>query len=225
VHGSFVVAVTLIYIGIGMYGQSSAQARDSARGYRALHRSGVAPRRQPRWQHVGDKRELPRGSVGVLAHVQAGCFQLRAQASTRHPRRGAEVSMGGAPLVIQTRRVRRNDDESLNARGRTRTGTGFPPRDFRTTTTFVAARRSRICGLDFTFAMPHVSQRFRQGPSSLYTFLFEAPRDDLGTPEQIRVPSNSLLEKTVAHSETERTPAQGLARYCSHPNVMLFHRL
>jgi hypothetical protein len=66
------------------------------------------------------------------------------------------------------------------ARGRTRTGMGLPPRDFRTTTAFTAAQppRSaiaappRICGLDFTFTLPRDLQvaQFRRGPSSLYTF-------------------------------------------------------
>ena len=58
--------------------------------------------------------------------------------------------------------------------GRNRTGTGFPPRDFRTTAAFAAACQGPcICGLDFTFAIPCRSRpaRIRQGPSSLYTFL------------------------------------------------------
>ena len=50
----------------------------------------------------------------------------------------------------------------------------------------------RIWSLDFIFALSR--QRFRQGPSSLYTFL------DPGAIE-------------------------GLARYCSHPDVLLFHRI
>ena len=57
-------------------------------------------------------------------------------------------------------------------------------------------RPPRIWGLDFTFTVPrhdHAS-RFRQGPSSLYTFR-AAPRP------------------------------LGLARYCSHRDVLLVHRL
>jgi len=38
------------------------------------------------------------------------------------------------------------------------------------------ARSTCICGLDFTFAIPHAlaPRRIRQGPSSLYTFSGEA---------------------------------------------------
>ena len=60
--------------------------------------------------------------------------------------------------------------------------------------------RACIRGLDFTFALPGaaiVRSRIRQGPSSLYTFPGRARKD--------------------SH--------QGLARYCSHPDVLLFHRL
>ena len=51
---------------------------------------------------------------------------------------------------------------------------GLPPRDFLTRYGFRRyAVLGRIWSLDFTFAMPRVTStaRFRQGPSSLYTFI------------------------------------------------------
>src|SRR5688572_2372508 len=60
---------------------------------------------------------------------------------------------------------------TVHARGRTRTGTGFPPRDFRTRYNFRCCALGRIWSLDFLFTVPRVSgTRFRRGPSSLYTF-------------------------------------------------------
>jgi len=58
----------------------------------------------------------------------------------------------------------------------------------------MTAAPPRICGLDFTFTLPHgrEARRFRRGPSSLYTF---------------------------------REDTRGLARYCSHPDVLLVHRI
>ena len=61
------------------------------------------------------------------------------------------------------------------ARGRSRTGMGLPPRDFLTRYGFRRyARSERIWSLDFTFAMSLLFSAlsdFRQGPSSLYTFI------------------------------------------------------
>src|SRR5215468_4364980 len=58
--------------------------------------------------------------------------------------------------------------------GRNRTGTGFPPRDFRTTAAFAAARQ-RHAFVVWTLPLPSRKRssrtRIRQGPSSLYTFL------------------------------------------------------
>jgi len=39
------------------------------------------------------------------------------------------------------------------AQGRNRTGTVFPPRDFRTTTAFTATLLKTLCGLDFLFTI------------------------------------------------------------------------
>jgi len=74
---------------------------------------------------------------------------------------------------------------------------GFPRGIFVLTTAFAAARvRARIWSLDFTFALSR-GARVRQGPSSLYTFN-----------------AGSLVASR-----------RGLARYCSHRYVLLFHRL
>jgi len=54
------------------------------------------------------------------------------------------------------------------ARGRTRTGTVLPPRDFHTRYGFRRRAGWRLWGLDFIFAM--APWRGRQEPSSLYTF-------------------------------------------------------
>ena len=58
--------------------------------------------------------------------------------------------------------------------GRNRTGTGFPPRDFRTTAAFAAAWQ-RHAFVVWTLPLPSRARssraRIRQGPSSLYTFL------------------------------------------------------
>jgi hypothetical protein len=63
------------------------------------------------------------------------------------------------------------------------------------------ARRKRIWGLDFTFTVPRAANaRVRRGPSSLYTF-----------PMALR-------------AEAQAAPA-GLARYCSHRDVLLVYRL
>ena len=63
------------------------------------------------------------------------------------------------------------------------------------------AQCARIWSLDFTFAisMPRW-HRLRQGPSSLYTFPIHPHGRKAGR-------------------------AAGLARYCSHRNVLLFHRI
>ncbi len=53
------------------------------------------------------------------------------------------------------------------ARGRTRTGTVLPPRDFHTHHSF-HCHAGALWGLDFIFAV--APQRYRQEPSSLYTF-------------------------------------------------------
>jgi hypothetical protein len=87
--------------------------------------------------------------------------------------------------------------------GRTRTGTGFPPRDFRTTTTFAAACQACICGLDFTFALPQARSaraRVRQGPSSLYTF---PDRKRAGLSSVLQAP----LRATGSPTLTPFTPA------------------
>ena len=75
-----------------------------------------------------------------------------------------------------------------------------------------------ICGLDFTFAIPcahPACTRLRQGPSSLYTF----PGPEHET-HQVRSQSVTRLHQLI-----EVSVDPGLARYCSHPDVLLFHRL
>jgi len=90
------------------------------------------------------------------------------------------------------------------ARGRTRTGMGLPPRDFLTNYSFRCcvpydrwiAAPARICGLDFTFTLPS-GRRARR----------------------FRRGPSSL------YTFREARAARGLARYCSHPDVLLVHRI
>src|SRR6185437_4947955 len=90
------------------------------------------------------------------------------------------------------------------ARGRTRTGMGLPPRDFLTTTAFAAAqsggRRRR--------ASTHLW-------SGLYLHPAARPREPCGLGGGRQV--STLSAKAIAD--------RGLARYCSHPDVLLVHRI
>lgn len=86
---------------------------------------------------------------------------------------------------------------SGSARGRIRTGMEFPPRDFRTRYSFrCCAPDARIWGLDFIFAMP---------PHT-------CSAGGLGRGRQV-----STLSPPLSRPR--------LARYCSHPDVLLFHRI
>jgi len=82
---------------------------------------------------------------------------------------------------------------------------GLPPRDFLTRYGFRRyARSERIWSLDFTFAMP---------------LLFSA-LSDLGRGRQV----STLSSSRRMHSLQLRVE-RSLARYCSHPHVLLFHRV
>jgi hypothetical protein len=69
-----------------------------------------------------------------------------------------------------------------NAWGRTRTGTGLPPRDFRTTTAFTAACLGMHLWSGLYLCRPaRPRARIRQEPSSLYTFLGSSQRSIIET--------------------------------------------
>jgi len=86
------------------------------------------------------------------------------------------------------------------ARGRTRTGMGSPPRDFLTTTAFTAARWSSA----------------NAGPPRIcgLDFTFTLPRG-----ARFRRGPSSL------YTFRDAPAVRGLARYCSHPDVLLVHRI
>jgi len=87
--------------------------------------------------------------------------------------------------------------------GRNRTGTGLPPRDFRTTAAFTAARSCRAFVV-WTLPLPSRDCSRAHG---------------LGRGRQVSTLS------LAGQTRRARRPHQGLARYCSHPDVLLFHRL
>ena len=98
------------------------------------------------------------------------------------------------------------------ARGRTRTGMGLPPRDFRTRYSFHCCTPEGVhlgsgLYLHRTAGEAHLwaCWRVRQGPSSLYTF---------PPASKIRALQRKGLGKP-----------SGLARCCSHRDVLLVHRL
>jgi hypothetical protein len=100
-----------------------------------------------------------------------------------------------------------------SARGRTRTGMGLPPRDFLTRYSFrCCARRghARIWGLDFTFALPPIT-----GPKRV--------SGGLGRGRQVS--TLSRRPRGPHPAEQGRGRPSGLARCCSHRDVLLVHRL
>lgn len=144
-------------------------------GYKpALARISTALRRLARPAGpIRDRRQRPPLLDDCLQLCTLFVEKARSEAGVRHrPRSPAAAARNGrCPEARSTRPCLHVGQSGIGADGGTRTLTGFPPTDFRTTSAF-AATVAGVRGLDYPFALHvrHSLPAFRRCPSSLYTF-------------------------------------------------------
>ena len=127
----------------------------------------------------GRHRRCEASNPGAMRVRRAGTVIEERWARTLNRPRRTTVSdtMYGAAVRRASPRRACRWQLAANAWGRTRTGTGLPPRDFRTTTAFTAACLSMHLWSGLYLCRPaRPRARIRQEPSSLYTFLGSSQR-------------------------------------------------